>query len=337
MTAKELNDRKAWTHDFVLSCCMVVDKQLCSLNYHQAALMVANQGKQIIEETIGCENMVHTIIQVNIAKHLRNLHRWEEAQAVYSYSPIEHEIFLFNGTNRYKESTRLMEKQVGPAIQDAKHQHTNLLSMADKFKQGGQLQEAEASYLEALSIIEKKSGRRSLEAYFPLGSLAQVYETQNRLEDAEAMLKECMQIKIDMYGCDSLEVASVVQNLSSLRIKQNRPSDAEAALREGMRIQELRRGSYSEPVARLLNSLGQLYETHGSIDAAEPMYKDALRIFEMRVGRDSVEVVMTLGYLGSLYATPLTHTLFLVPILWRQTGTRKPTGLPRRKFIIQTR
>jgi tetratricopeptide (TPR) repeat protein len=278
---KDKDERHSWTQNFILACTMSVDKELCAANYHQAALNIANQCLQVVEDSIGRENIVYSILHMNTSKHLANLQRWDEAQATY------------------KESVRLMDKTVAAAGSDPKE---ILPSVADMYKKNVPPEEAEAMFLETIRVVEQKSGRHSMEAFAPLKGLALLYEEQNRLEEAEAMLKESIQIKIIIAGPDAMDVASLMQTLSSLCIKRNKPSEAEAALKESVRILELKRGHDSEAVARALNSLGSLYQNHGLFDEAEAQFKEALRIYEMKVGHASIDVSTTLGLIGNLYA-----------------------------------
>jgi hypothetical protein len=80
---KDIEERKSWTHSFMLTCSLTIDKEFCSHDYYIAALNLALQSKQIIEDTLGRDNLVFATLLSNVAKYNGFLHRLEESEVIY--------------------------------------------------------------------------------------------------------------------------------------------------------------------------------------------------------------------------------------------------------------
>jgi hypothetical protein len=103
---KDIDERKSWTHSFTLTCSLTIDREFCNQDYYLAALNMAQVCKQIIEDTLGRDNIVFATLMSNVAKYNGFLHRLEESEVIYK------EAIDLIGQLMGKESTQVATSMV---------------------------------------------------------------------------------------------------------------------------------------------------------------------------------------------------------------------------------
>jgi tetratricopeptide (TPR) repeat protein len=103
----------------------------------------------------------------------------------------------------------------------------------------GRLQEAAASYKEALRIQVMIAGPSSLDVARTLNNLAVLHERLLNLEQAEAAFKAALDIMDEKVGRESTEVAGLLGNLGTFYERHDRLAEAEIMYKEALRINEL--------------------------------------------------------------------------------------------------
>lgn len=104
----------------------------------------------------------------------------------------------------------------------------SLLTDANKAKKKGNLEQAEALYLEALERLEAAAGPVHPRLAAVLLRLGDFYSKSIRFDDAERIYRRALSIYEHAFGADNLDVAIALQYLAEVLDAQGRhPESAE--------------------------------------------------------------------------------------------------------------
>jgi tetratricopeptide (TPR) repeat protein len=154
----------------------------------------------------------------------------------------------------------------------------------------GNLQEAEANLLYALSLAEE-FGQDDSRYVFTLEQLVEVTSQMKRLPVAEAYLTQVLHAKIRNLGGDNLEIAIVLNSLAGLKYNQGKFRECEELCERSLELHTDILGENDLETAAVAKNLAIVYHTQRKYSQAEPLYKLALRVCAETLGPDHEEVI----------------------------------------------
>jgi kinesin light chain len=154
---------------------------------------------------------------------------------------------------------------------------------------------------QALSDLEKQSGREHPDVATMLNILALVYRDQSKFREAGVLLTEALHIRERTLGQDHPAVAATLNNLAVLFGKRGKYKDALPMCKRALSIREKVLGPKHPDVAKQLNNLALLCQNQGKYAEVEEYYERALNIYQESLGPDDPNVAKTLNNLASSY------------------------------------
>lgn len=154
---------------------------------------------------------------------------------------------------------------------------------------------------QALSDLEKQSGREHPDVATMLNILALVYRDQQKFREAGVLLTEALHIRERTLGQDHPAVAATLNNLAVLFGKRGKYKDALPMCKRALSIREKVLGPKHPDVAKQLNNLALLCQNQGKYAEVEEYYERALNIYQESLGPDDPNVAKTLNNLASSF------------------------------------
>lgn len=170
----------------------------------------------------------------------------------------------------------------------------------------GNLDEAEALTIKALSNQRKIHGERHAEVATTINTLATIRQYQARYDEAEQLFREALSIRSELLPESDPDLATSINNLSNLLYERNRDEDLAEIVtldERSLKIREQQFGENSLQVAESLNGLAStklLSDNPQDQIAAETMYRRALAIRQDQLGNDHANTANTMSNLANL-------------------------------------
>lgn len=159
---------------------------------------------------------------------------------------------------------------------------------------------AEASYLEALKVLESMSYQDS-DIYADISkNLYYLYLERAELEKALPHLKTAINYEAIGSTKGGKEHAILLSHLGELYRNISNYPEAEKSFLEALAMVEKSEGKSSLDYAVLLNNLGYLYRLMGNYDKSEKYLTEALAAHEKTGGKESAEYAIVLNNSGLL-------------------------------------
>ena len=165
---------------------------------------------------------------------------------------------------------------------------------------------AEATYTEALQIVEQRAGSTSSNLLDPLRGLGYTLAASGRHDEAVPHLDRALLIAHRSHGLFDIGQQGLLRQLAESLTKTGRASEAERHVRYMLRVGERSYGRRDPRMAPLLCLAGDWYADTGNFLPARGHYRNALDIVENGLGKDDPAAVEPLRALARSY----THELF---------------------------
>lgn|GEM_PF-1221852 len=170
---------------------------------------------------------------------------------------------------------------------DAAALGSGLSSTARTFQRAGRLEESEAYYKEALSVMRSRSRGEHYQLATALTDYGVLLRRQSKLEQAESVLREAIALSENIFTGPHLLMAQRLNNLGTVLASQGKRVEAIDAFAESLTIQEAFPESDNATVrAGPLNNLGFLNMSIGRLDQAETYLRGSISLIESSVGQD---------------------------------------------------
>ncbi|MBI4479233.1 MAG: tetratricopeptide repeat protein, partial [Acidobacteria bacterium] len=212
-----------------------------------------------------------------------------------------------------------------------------LTLMAALQRSQGNFEEAEAAYLQLITVLERGQGPDSPSVANALDTLAafhqeehnirqevegaqqqehaeeedqshtpgqaagQAHEHDVHLEAAAKLLQRSLAIREKAFGMDDASVDASVNRLAVVYDAQAHYPQVEVLLRRSLETRERVFGKQAPEVASSLYNLGVLAQKQGQLAEAESLLKRSWQIREQHFGLQDLELERSLGALASLY------------------------------------
>lgn len=160
---------------------------------------------------------------------------------------------------------------------DTRAYATALYTQAQHLSFIGELEDAAATFEQALQIVGKTPTQKSLELQASLlNSLGIVLSRLNRFEESEAHYQETIAIRTRIYGADHLETSEPFANYALLLVKMGRFEEALPLLESAYEVAVRELGPYHPWIAPRAINLSRIYKELGRIEEAEELLRIAL-------------------------------------------------------------
>ncbi len=197
------------------------------------------------------------------------------------------------------------------------------------------VREAEAMARQAVSILEKVSGKESEEVALSLYLVASALYNQGRLAEAERTYRQSLAMRRRLFGNENKDVASSLDNLGLVLRLQHRPEEAEQAVREAMEIQKKLFGEEHPDVADSVFNLGRVLWDEHRLAEAEAAFRQSLAMRRKLMGNEHPQVAVSLDYLATLCRTE--GKLAEAEALYRECLAIRENKLPNDFSVFFTR
>jgi eukaryotic-like serine/threonine-protein kinase len=166
----------------------------------------------------------------------------------------------------------------------------------------GQLEEADRTMAEALSIALDVAGPDALETATVWNSIGNLRHRVWELEAAEAAYLEALRIREALLAPADPQTVTVLNNLGSLYTDAGRLEEGIEFGRQALDAYLARHGETPHlEVAYSTNNVASALEMAGRYDEAEPLYLHSMEIREALLDPDHPHVIQIKNNLGTLY------------------------------------
>ncbi len=196
----------------------------------------------------------------------------------------------------------------------------------------GDLEEAEALYLEALERLRAVPGEEPPEVAEAKHNLAVLRHAQGDYASAAELFGEALATWRVTLGEAHPSTAMAVNNLAAVRLTLGDYDGAIAGFREALALQRQVLGDEHPDVAQSVNNLGSLLYLQGRYAEAEPLFRESSALRQRLLGEENPAVAQSFNNLGALLrdrgeleeAEPLLRRAVA---LWRQAlGDEHPAA-----------
>jgi len=162
---------------------------------------------------------------------------------------------------------------------DGKHADLaqNLTALANTLTMNEKYTEAEAYYLEAITLGREVFGDDHPDVLAPQANLASLYLRTNRLEESEALMHAVHAGEVRVFGPDSPRVIAHHHSLGELYVQMKNMKGAETEYRAA--VEEARRLNANEhtPACMARSNLAYFLVNDGRYEEAEPVLEEQLK------------------------------------------------------------
>lgn len=198
---------------------------------------------------------------------------------------------LAEAEERLREALELRWETLGKAPHPDTAENLNNLALV--LMTGGQLEQAESLYNEALDMNRRLYGSSHPAIALSLSNLAEIHRSQGKLEQAASDYREALAMQRELLGQQHPEVARLMNNLAFIHHDRGDVAEAMALSSRALAMQQATLGRQHPNVAASLAVLGRWNRESGDLAAAEAQLREALAIQEMLLEPDHPDTAIT--------------------------------------------
>lgn len=164
---------------------------------------------------------------------------------------------------------------------------------------------AEASFKEALEIVEHSEGSASRHTLTPLRGLGFTLAAGSRHAEAIPYLDRALLMAHRTHGLFHHDQQSILKQLANSLTYTGQPLIAERHVNYMLQVGERTYGKDDPRIVPLMCQVGDWHAEVGNFDTARRHYRDAIRLVEDKLGKQHVAIVLPLRRLASSYTREL--------------------------------
>lgn len=200
------------------------------------------------------------------------------------------------------EAKRLVDVARVNAKQDPQTLSTALTLLGNAQLSGGDKVSAEASYREALQVVEALGGAANPALLDPLRGLGYSLALLDRHAEAIGYLERGLVISRRSYGLFDPNQQGMLRQLALSLSREGRVEDAEKHILYLLRIGEQTYGTRDPRMAPVLCMVGNWYVDTGNFQLGRDRFREAMSLVERKLGKNDPALVEPLRSLGRSYA-----------------------------------
>ena len=180
---------------------------------------------------------------------------------------------------------------------------TALIHLGHAYREVGRLEDAEATYREALNILEQDaSDDRGAEIAKLLASLGIVQLGRRQFGQARLFLEQAVARQAELHGDDSELLVTVLVNLGKAMDGLQAPTQAKDSYQRALTILEEKNPENHSDHATILYRLGRSHEMEREYATAVEFYERAMNMGTRHLGQEHAHVARDAAGLGSALA-----------------------------------
>lgn len=176
-----------------------------------------------------------------------------------------------------------------------------LVLLGEAQRRTADLAGAEASFKEALDLIEQFEGAASRHTLNPLRGIGFTLAAANRHQEAVPYLDRALLIAHRTHGLFHAGQQSILKQLANSLTRTGQPLVAERHVNYMLQVGERTYGQNDPRTVPLICQAGDWHAAVGNFDIARRHYRDAIRLIEEKLGKQHVELVLPLRRLAASY------------------------------------
>jgi TonB family protein len=243
------------------------------------------------------------------------------ATGAASYEAIDPlEVNIPRAAPREEFQSKIEQKDWGAAVQAAEALVASVRQSADKDPmaladalamlgaaryRNADFSGAEATFTEALNLIEQHEGAASHRTLTPLRGLGFSFAARDRHEQAIPYLDRALLISHRTNGLFDVRQQPILEQLANSLTKINQALDAERHVNYMLHVGERAYGKDDPRLVPVMCSVGDWNAAVGYFDIARRHYRDAIRLVEKKLGENDPAVVLPLRRLAYSYIQEL--------------------------------
>jgi TonB family protein len=200
-----------------------------------------------------------------------------------------------------EEAKKLVDLARPNAKQEPLALSTALTLLGNAQLSGGDKVSAEASYREALQIVDAQGGAASPALVDPLRGLGYSLALLERHREAIPYLERALVIGRRTYGLFDPSQQGMLRQLASSLTHEGRVEDAEKQILYLQRIGEQAYGKRDPRMAPVLCMIGNWYVDTGNFQMGRDRFREAMVLVERKLGKNDPALVEPLRSLGRSY------------------------------------
>lgn len=289
----------------------LADLYLAQRRYSEAELL-HQRVLVILEQKLGSDHPDFALALNNLAGLYQEQGRYREAETLYEQSwsiftnvlGEDHRLTQISWNNLWLLVQQAVKAGRVEELSDHPHVATQLINLAEAYRQREYYNEAEALHKRALSIRERQLSTDHPHVAQSLNNIAMLYQSLGRYSEAEPLYHRALLIQEQQLGANHPDVASSLNNLAELYRAQGHYSEAEPLYERAIYIWEEHLETDYTDVATGLNNLALLYQSQGRYAEAAPLYQRLLSIREQeRLDSNHPNTAIIFNNLESFYRT----------------------------------
>ena len=163
---------------------------------------------------------------------------------------------------------------------------TSLNNVGFALQEKGDVEQAQAMFLESLAIDRRRLGNDHPDVAIKLVNLSRLNNDLHKPEAAEPFAREAVAIRRKVLGNDHPALANALDQLANT-VENRQPDEEDRLRREGLAILSRALGAGHRETARLQNNLGFMLYRQGAHPEAISLYRAALDTFRQTLGADT--------------------------------------------------
>jgi len=199
------------------------------------------------------------------------------------------------------EAKQLVDQARTNAKQDPLALSSALVLLGNAQLSGGDKVSAEASYREALQLVEAQGGAASPALVDPLRGLGYSLAMLDRHREAIPYLERALIIGRRSYGLFDPSQQGMLRQLASSLTRAGRIEEAEKQILYLQRIGEQAYGKRDPRMAPVLCMIGNWYVDTGNFQLGRDRFREAMALVERKLGKNDAALVEPLRSLGRSY------------------------------------
>jgi tetratricopeptide (TPR) repeat protein len=172
---------------------------------------------------------------------------------------------------------------------------------------------AEASYSEALKLVEQHAGTMSSNLLAPLSGMGYTLARSGQPDKAVPYLDRALVISHRSYGLFDLGQQTLLRQLAASLTQLNRQPEAERHMLYLQRVGERAYGRRDPRLVPTLLTVGDWYALVGDFMRARITYRAAMDIVERKLGPNDLALVEPLRHLALSYTQEITYSTLGLP------------------------
>jgi tetratricopeptide (TPR) repeat protein len=171
---------------------------------------------------------------------------------------------------------------------------------------------AERTYREALTLVERNAGHASAELLDPLRGLGYTLAGAGRHEEALPYLDRALLITHRAHGLFDISQQGLLRQLATTLTRLGQPEEAERHVNYLLRVAERAYGTQDPRFASTLSLVGSWHNEVGNFVPARLSYRNAVEILSKKLGDNDVALIEPLrGYAQTFTQELLYSTLWI--------------------------